>query len=114
MISETVWNELMQYIDHIHDKTPELTIKKSLSQTEHTLSALSCLTEEVGELAAEVRKFTKCSFSQRKVDAFCIEDHENEASDVLITLLLLLKSVGIENLDESLIRKVGKNKARGY
>lgn len=104
----------MQYINHIHDQTPELTIKKPLSQTEHTLSALSCLTEEVGELAAEVRKFTKCSFSQKKVDAFRLEDLEDEASDVLITLLLVLKSIGVTSLDEALQRKVQKNKDRGY
>ena len=114
MISPQHWLELMEYIDDIHRRTPELTLKEDLTWTEHTLSALSCLTEEVGELASEVRKMTKCSFSQKKVDAFRIEDLEDEASDVLITLLLLLKSTGVESLDDSLIRKIEKNKTRGY
>ena len=70
--------------------------------------------EEVGELASEVRKMTKCSFSQKKVDAFKLADLEDEASDVLTTLLLLLKSTGVESLDESLVRKIEKNKVLGY
>ena len=57
---------------------------------------------------------TKCSFSQKKVDTFKIANLEDEASDVLITLLLLLKSTGVESLDESLARKIEKNKVRGY
>ena len=114
MISPQHWLELMEYIDDIHRRTPELTLKENLTWTEHTLSALSCLTEEVGELASEVRKMTKCSFSQKKVDTFKIANLEDEASDVLITLLLLLKSTGVESLDESLARKIEKNKVRGY
>jgi NTP pyrophosphatase (non-canonical NTP hydrolase) len=105
---------LMEYIEEIHHLTPSLTVKKPLSQTEHILSALSCLTEEVGELSAEIRKQTKCSFSQKKVDAFSPEDLKDEACDVLITLLLLLKSLDIDDLWQALERKVQKNKDRGY
>ena len=57
---------------------------------------------------------TKCSFSQKKVDAFRIEDLEDEASDVLITLLLLLRSLKVDSLDASVVRKMEKNKVRGY
>jgi NTP pyrophosphatase (non-canonical NTP hydrolase) len=114
MISPQNWSALLEYIDDIHRRTPELTRKTDFTPTEHTLSALSCLTEEVGELAAEVRKFTKCSFSQKKVDAFRIEDLEDEASDVLITLLLLLRSLKVDSLDASVVRKMEKNKVRGY
>lgn len=114
MISPRSYQDLMLYIEHIHRETPNLTVKKPLSETEHILTALSCLTEEVGELSAEIRKLTKCSFSQKKVDAFSPDDLEDEACDVLITLFLLMRSAGIESLDASLKRKIDKNKDRGY
>jgi NTP pyrophosphatase (non-canonical NTP hydrolase) len=50
------------------------------------------LQEEVGEFTSEIRKLTKMMFNQKKIDSFKIEDLENEASDVLITLILVLKS----------------------
>lgn len=104
----------MGYIQNIYENTATLTIKPNLTKTEQIFTNLSCLTEEVGELAAEIRKMTQCSFSQKKCDAFRMEDLEDEACDVLITLSLLLKSVGVESLDTAIERKIGKNQARGY
>jgi len=51
------------------------------------------VTEEVGELATEIRKYTQYSFSQKKCDSFKKEDLEEELVDVLITTLLLAKAV---------------------
>ncbi len=43
-----------------------------------------------------------------------MKDLEDELVDVLITNLLLAKSVGISDLDEAIKRKIQKNNERGY
>lgn len=68
-------------------------MKKDVTQTELILNALSCLVEETGELSSDIRKLTKLSFNQNKCDAFDPKNLEEECADVLITLLLVVKSL---------------------
>ena len=114
MFTPSTQQLLNDYLNDIDAKTPELTVKEDPSDTELILGCLACLQEECGELATEVRKLTKMSFSQKKVSQFNPQDLEDEAVDVYIVLNLLLKRLGITNLDEAVQRKIGKNKARGY
>ncbi len=114
MISPQTFEELFSYITKIDAATVQKTIKKDPSETELILSCLACLQEESGELASEVRKLTKMSFNQTKVDNFALEHLEEERVDILIVLLLLAKRLGIENFDEAILKKIGKNNARGY
>ncbi|USN54999.1 MAG: MazG-like family protein [Candidatus Peribacteria bacterium] len=89
MISPQLRSELLQYLEYIHEQTEEKTIKKPVSETELVLGALACLQEESGELACEVRKFTKMNFNQSKVDNFLPEHLAEELADVLIVTLAL-------------------------
>lgn len=114
MISPETLTRLTEYLEYIHKNTPDLLVKKPVTETENILGVLTCITEEVGELAAEVRKYTKYSFSQKKCDSFEMWNLEEELADVLITTFLLAKAVGIESFDPIINRKIGKNRERGY
>lgn len=114
MISAKSLDFLYAYLDDISERAPKLLVKNEPTDTEIILGNLSCLIEEVGETAAEVRKMTKLSFSHKKCEAFEIQALEEEIADVLITTFLLAKSVGIKSLDETIQRKIQKNKDRGY
>lgn len=114
MITQKWIQDLMAYICLIRDQYDKLIIKCSMNDDEKLLSHLSCLTEEVWELAAEIRKYTKTSFSQKKVDAFKKEDLEDEIVDCLFYILYIAKDVWIENLDQLIERKIQKNKDRWY
>lgn len=114
MISPQLRSELLQYLEYIHEQTEEKTIKKPVSETELVLGALACLQEESGELACEVRKFTKMNFNQSKVDNFLPEHLAEELADVLIVTLLLAKRLGYTSLDQAIAAKVHKNNKRGY
>lgn len=105
---------LLNYLDDIHTRTPSLTVKTDLTETEMISSNLLSLVEEVGEVTAEVRKLTRLSFNQKKCDAFDQKNLEDEIVDVLITTILLSKRVGISSLDKAIQRKIEKNQARWY
>ena len=114
MIKQEILNDLFKYSNYIDSDYEKLIVKKNSTKEEKILTNLACLTEEVGEVATEVRKMTKMSFNQKKVDSFEIQDLEDEIVDVLITNLLLAKSCWIKNLDEAILRKIKKNNDRGY
>ena len=114
MISTKTLSHLFEYLDFIDTNSKDLTIKRDVTETENILGSLACLTEEVWEVSDAIRKMTKFSFNQKKVDAFKIEDLEDELVDVLIVNLLLAKSCWIDNLDEAIRRKIKKNNDRGY
>jgi len=114
MITSEVREQLMSYIKHIDDSTESLTIKDNPTNIELILWCMTCLQEECWELASEIRKLTKMSFSQKKVDGFVKENLEDEFVDVYIVLLLLARRLWIKNLDQAVKRKIWKNKARGY
>ena len=114
MITQEKIKYLFEYLEYINTNFDNLTVKDNISETEKILVWLACLTEEVWEVSSEVRKMTKMSFNQKKVDSFKKEDLEDEIIDVLITNLLLAKACWIENLDEAITRKIKKNNDRGY
>ncbi|MFN7160817.1 MAG: hypothetical protein ACK4NC_04390 [Candidatus Gracilibacteria bacterium] len=114
MISSEAFQTLLQYTKDIHDRERDKLIKKDVTDTELVLSDLASLIEEVGELGGEVRKQLKLSFNQKKVDAAELEDVYLEGIDVLICTLLLLRKFPADSLDEFIIKKIGKNDARGY
>ena len=114
MITWPYLDTIKNYIKDISHKAKSLTIKDNVSDDEIILANLACLTEETWELASEVRKHFKMSFSKKKVAAYTQEDLEDEAIDVLITLWLLLESIWIENLDDAILRKIWKNNDRWY
>ena len=114
MIKQETLKEFFKYLDYIDSDYEKLTVKKNISQEEKIMWNLACLTEEVWEVATEIRKMTKLSFSQKKVDSFKMQDLEDEIVDVLITNLLLAKACWIKNLDEAIARKIKKNNDRGY
>ncbi len=114
MISKKWFEQLVNYIDLIDQQYDDLSIRKNLNQTEKILATLSCYMEETWELSAEIRKSLKLSFSQKKVDAFQREDLEDEIFDNLFMILLLSKTLGINDLDTLIERKIQKNKDRWY
>jgi len=114
MIKQETLKEFFKYLDYIDLEYYNLTVKKNVTDEEKILTNLACLTEEVWEVSTEIRKMTKLSFSQKKVDSFKIQDLEDEIVDVLITNLLLAKACWIKNLDEAIARKIKKNNDRGY
>jgi NTP pyrophosphatase (non-canonical NTP hydrolase) len=114
MIDTETLSHLLSYVARISARTPDLLLKKSVTNTELVMNCLACLTEEVGEVSAEVRKSTRLSFSRKKCDAFEKSHLEDEIVDVLITTLLLAKSAGIDSLDEAVRRKIRANEDRGY
>lgn len=114
MIKEEWLKVLIDYVHDIFPKSKQLTVKNNVTDDEIVLSNLACLIEEVWELSAEVRKKLKVSFSAKKVSTFEKENLEDEAVDCLITLLLLLESVWVKELDQAIHRKIKTNDNRGY
>ena len=114
MIKKETLKDLFEYLNYIDLDYEKLTIKENISQEEKIMWNLACLTEEVWEVSTEIRKMTKLSFSQKKINSFKKEDLEDEIIDVLITNLLLAKACWIEKLDEAIPRKIKKNNDRGY
>lgn len=114
MISKEILNDLIKYIEFIDENTENLIAKENLSNEEKVLSCLSCLMEEVWETTSEIRKKLKLSFNKKKIENFKDSDLEEELWDILITFLLLCKSLKINNLDEIIQRKIKKNNDRWY
>ena len=113
-ISEECLRDLLSYVREIAARSPELTVKDAPTECELLLGYLATLTEEVGELSHELRTSLQMSFSEKKVAAFDKENLFLEATDVLLVILLLMERLGVENLDEWVYKKIGKNRERGY
>ncbi len=114
MISPETLKYLSEYLEHISQNSKQLMVKENPTDEELILGNLSCLIEEVWEVSSEVRKYTKMGFNHKKVENFKKQDLEDEIIDVLISNLLLAKSVGFSDLDEAIKRKIQKNNERGY
>lgn len=114
LLSPENWEYLLSYISQIDASFFDLNIQKQASSNDKIIGNLMALQEEVGEFTSEIRKLTKMMFNQKKIESFKRSDLEDEATDVLITLLLVLKSCGINDLNAAISRKIEKNKARGY
>jgi len=97
--------ELFKFIDKQDKKLLKYFPNKTLQ--EEILSRMTKLTEEVGELAGEVLA-SKGSQRKEKLKNHSKESLEGEFADVLITTLLLAKTmkVGIEDALEKKIVKI--------
>ena len=114
MISQKMVQELLDYCADIALKSGILTIKPDVTKEEKVFWSLACVMEECGELATEIRKKYKMTFSKKKADSFREQDLEDEYVDTLITLFILGEELWLENLDEAILRKIKKNDERGY
>lgn len=114
MISSQVLIILDEYLNDISHNTKSLLKKEHVTDTELHASNLLSFVDESGEFVSEFRTCLKLVFSQKKIDWFEFSNLEEEGIDVLITLLLTLKWVGITSLDDAIMRKVKKNNDRGY
>ncbi len=113
-LSPSIQEKLKKYINYIDEQADALIIKENPTKTEHILTSMVCLQEECWELCSEIRKFTKMSFNKKKVENFTQESLEEEIADIYIVLLVLCKQLWIENLDETILKKIEKNNKRGY
>lgn len=114
MLSDAALQDLFAYLEDIHARHHELTVRKPITETEARLGDLASIMEEVGEFASAIRQREQMSYSRKKVEAATKDEIMLEGVDVLITTLLLLKKYHPGLLDEYVYLKIGKNQARGY
>jgi len=113
MLSAETLKYLLEYVDESDRRYPEI-LWRDVTQQEKILAQVLTLSEESWELSDEIKASLWLSFNARKRENFKRENLENEAADVLISCLMLIKSLGIENMDEVIERKIGKNNKRWY
>lgn len=98
--------ELLDFIDLEDQRLIKRFGKNSSTQQERILARTVKLTEELGELCNEVLASNGDQRKEKLVD----NDKDNlpdEFADVVITTLLLAKSMGV-NIKEALIKKIEK------
>lgn len=113
MLSNVKFQELIKYIDYI-DENYDNFVWRILSKEEKILASVLTMNEELWEFNDEIQRSVWLSFNKRKIAEYKKENLEDEAADTLISLLCLIKSVWIDNLDEIIQRKIEKNNKRGY
>ena len=113
MISEKILLETIKYLEDI-DNNYETILGKELSQKERILADILTVNEEWWELNDEIKRGLQLSFNKEKKANAKKENLEDEAVDVLMSLYLLMKSLGIDNLDAAVQRKISKNNKRWY
>ncbi len=98
--------ELLEFIDLENKRLIERFGKNSSTQQERILARTVKLTEELGELCNEVLAFNGDQ-RQEKLDRHGKNNLPNEFADVIITTLLLAKSMNVD-VKEALINKIEK------
>ena len=83
-------------------------VRKERGFTMHPIRIFTLLTEEIGEVARELKRTWSPNY-----DAFSKEDLEEEMADVLVCLLALANQFEI-NLEQALIDKVDKDSQRDW
>ena len=101
-------DELLKFIDEQDKKLLKYFPNSTLQ--EEILSRTAKLTEEVGELAGEVLA-SKGSQRKEKLENHNNESLEGEFADVVITTLLLAKTMNVD-IKKSLKEKIGKIEKR--
>jgi len=97
--------ELLEFIDLENQDSLKIG-KNSPTQKERILARTVKLTEELGELCNEILAFNGDQ-RQEKLDKHDKNNLPNEFADVIITTLLLAKSMNVD-IKESLIKKIEK------
>ena len=105
--------ELRELLDFIESEHERLRNKyQNLDKQKEILARCVKLSEEVGELSNEVLSLN--SFQRYvKLEKHGPEKVEEEIADVIITTLLLAKSMGV-NVEKSLQERIENVKAREY
>jgi NTP pyrophosphatase (non-canonical NTP hydrolase) len=98
--------ELLEFIDFLDQKIIERFGKNSATQQERILARTVKLTEELGELCNEVLAFNGDQ-RKEKLDNHDKNNLPNEFADVIITTLLLAKSMDVD-IKEALKNKIKK------
>jgi len=98
--------ELLEFIDLENQRLIERFGKNSSTQQERILARTVKLTEELGELCNEVLAFNGDQ-RKEKLDNHDKNDLPNEFADVIITTLLLAKSMNVD-VKQALINKIEK------
>jgi len=98
--------ELLEFIDLEDERLIKKFGKNTATQQERILSRTVKLTEELGELCNEVLAFNGDQ-RQEKLDKHDKNNLPFEFADVVITTLLLAKSMGID-IKEALTGKIEK------
>lgn len=100
------FKNLLNFIDAVNDRLIENFDGQSTSVTERVLIRTVKLNEEVGELCNEVLLFSG-NQRQEKLAKYDGSNLANEFADVIITTLLLAKTMDV-NIQEALERKINK------
>ena len=98
--------ELLEFIDLENQRLIERVRKNYSTQQERILARTVKLTEELGELCNEVLAFNGDQ-RKEKLDNHGKNNLSDEFADVVITTLLLAKSMNID-IKEALINKIKK------
>ena len=102
-------SDLDKEID-IFDKHLRTTLYPDCSDKELLFQRAVKITEEVGELCSEVLSFAKIQ-RQHKIDRSNKETVQDEFADVIITTLLLAKSMDVD-IKDALVKKIAKIHSR--
>jgi len=105
------FKELIEFIDQ-EDKRLNKYYHDHTDKDKHILARTVKLNEEVGELCNEVLSHTHFQRKQ-KLDACNKENLPDEFADVILTTLLLARSMDVD-VEEALTEKIKKIKARNY
>ena len=113
MISQENIQHLLSYVDDLNDRYPEI-LGKPVSDNEKIMVNALSLSEESWELSDQIVRKLWFVFNKKKKENYTDEDLEDEAADVLICLLMLLRSLWVTDMNEAIKRKIKKNNDRGY
>jgi len=114
MLSQETLDYIVEYMNEVEPRYAEILEVDKVSHRDKILAQVLTLAEEYWELNDEIKRSLGLSFSKKKRDNFKQENLENEAADVLLSTLMLIKILWIENMDEVIRRKIGKNNNRWY
>ena len=100
------FKELLEFIDAQDKRITEAFSGKLSTRQETVLARTVKLTEELGELCEEVLSFNGYQ-RQEKLDAYDKKNLSHEFADVIITTLLLAKSMDVD-IRSALAEKIKK------
>ncbi len=113
MISQKILQELLTYVDDLNNRYPEI-LDKPVTENEQIMVNALAFSEESWELSDQIVRKLWFVFNKQKQANYKDEDLEEEAADVLICYLMLIRSLWVTDMDEAIKRKILKNNKRGY
>ena len=113
MLSQETLKKLLVYVDDLNNRYPEI-LEKEISDNEKVMINSLAFSEESWELSDQIVRKLWYAFNKRKRESYKDEDLENEAADVLICYIMLIRSLWVTDMDEIIKRKIGINNKRWY